>query len=549
MDKVELRSCEKFCSCNNKVLFILEYLLHTRGMDAPCQPALIEIPEQPPRKQAAQHGPLKLRPVNREQTMLASIYVEELIPADHKARAIWDLVGRMDLSGFTEALRTTAGCAGRPAWDPRLLVSLWVYAYSQGISSAREIERLMEWERGMQWLGGLQTVNYHSLSDFRIEHRAALDEMFAELLALLAQEGLVDLQQVMHDGTKIRALAGADTFRREKTIRERLAEARQAVAQFGDPRAETPAKNGQQAAQERAARERKQRLEAALEELQALQAEKKKEEDKAAVRVSVTEPEARIMKHGDGAMAASYNAQITTESSHKIIVGAHLSQCSSDAQSLQPALQEVEENLGEKPAQVVVDGGFTNRNNIVECAAQNIDLVGSLANPVERSEAAMKAQGIDPAFAPHQFHILEAGQQVQCPAGCILPYVRQSRKRGDLYQQYKASSADCLACRYKAQCCPKTLEKGRTVSIRVEEQAEVAAFRQKMALPESRAIYRRRGEVAEFPNAWIKDKLGVRKFRVRGLIKAGSELLWACLTYNIQQWVRLVWRRPPVPVS
>jgi transposase len=510
-------------------------------MDSPCQPTLVDIPEQPPQQNRAPHGSVKLRLIDRRQTVLAQIYVEELIPAEHKARAIWDLVGRMDLSRFAEALRTTAGCAGRPAWDPQLMVSLWVYAYSEGISSAREIERLMEWEPGMQWLGGLQTVNHHSLSDFRIEHGAALDELFAQLLALLAQAGLVDLKQVMHDGTKIRAVTGADTFRREKTIRERLEEARQAVAQFGDPQAEAPAKDRQSAARERAARERKQRMEAALEELMALQAEKK-DEEKAAVRVSVTEPEARIMKHGDGAMAASYNAQITTEASHKIIVGAHLSQCSSDAQSLQPALAEVEENLGEKPAQVVVDGGFTNRDNIVACAAQKIDLVGSLARPEERSEAAMKAQGIDPAFAPHHFCILEAGQQLQCLAGCTLPYVRQSRKRGDAYQQYQARGEDCLGCRYQPQCCPRRPEKGRTVSIRVEEQADVAAFRQKMELPESRAIYRRRGEVAEFPNAWIKDKLEVRKFSVRGLVKAGSELLWACLTYNIQQWVRLVWR-------
>jgi transposase len=470
------------------------------------------------------------------------MYVEELIPADHKARAIWDLVGRMELSRFTETLRTTTGCAGRSAWDPQLMVSLWVYAYSEGISSAREIERLMEWEPAMQWLGGLQKVNHHSLSDFRIEHRAALDELFADLLALLAQAGLVDLQQVMHDGTKIRALTGSDSFRREKTIRKHLEEARQAVAQFGDPQAEAPVKSGRRAAQERAAREAQQRLEKALQELEALQAEEQKEKEKEAVRVSMAEAEARIMKHGDGALAPSYNAQITTEASHKVIVGAHLSQCSSDAPSLQPALQEVEENLGVKPVQVVVDGGFTTRDNIVECAAQNIDLYGSLPRPEERSEAAMKALGIDKAFAPHCFRILEASHQLQCPAGCILDYVRQSRKRGDVYQQYQASSEDCLACRYQRQCCPKTPEKGRTVSIKVAEQAEVAAFRQKMELPESQAIYRRRGEVAEFPNGWIKDKLKVRKFRVSGLLKAGCELLWACLTYNIQQWVRLVWR-------
>src|SRR5215475_12352543 len=132
----------------------------------PSQPALLDIPEQPdsPLKPDTPRGEIKLKSIDRQQTTLAVVYVEELIPADHKARAIWELAGQMDLSRFAEALRTTPGCAGRPAWDPRLLVSLWVYAYSEGISSAREIERLMEWEPGLQWLGALEAVNHHALS-------------------------------------------------------------------------------------------------------------------------------------------------------------------------------------------------------------------------------------------------------------------------------------------------------------------------------------------------------------------------------------------------
>jgi transposase len=514
-------------------------------MDLASQPVLVDIPEQPAQqKPAGPKGQPKLRTVNRQQTTMATIYVEELIPADHKARAIWELAGSVDLSRFSEPLRTSQGCAGRAAWDPHLLVSLWVYAYSEGISSAREIERLMEWEPGMQWLGGLVTVNHHTLSDFRVEHKAALDELFAELLALLESAGLVSLEQVMHDGTKIRTQAGADSFRREKSLRERLEQARQAVAQMGDPRAEAPAKDRKQAARERAARERAERLEAALQELTALQAEKKSEEEKAATRVSLNEPQARVMKHGDNAIAPGYNAQISTEASHKIIVGAHLSQCSSDAQSLMPALEEVAKNLERKPGQVVVDGGFTNRENIVQCAAQQIDLVGSLPDPKERSAAAMKSLGIAPQFAPSEFRILDNGERLECPAGCQLQAWRPNRKRGDLYQQYQARGADCGACRYQPQCCPNKPERGRTVSIRLEEQADVAAFRKKMEEAEYRTIYRKRGEVAEFPNAWIKQKLGLRKFQVRGLVKAESELLWACLTYNIMQWVRLIWRQP-----
>ena len=507
------------------------------------QSILLDIPEQPEPKPKPRQGELKVKHVNRQQTTMAHICVEELIPADHKARAIWELAGRQDLSRFTEALRTTKDCPGRSAWDPQLLVSLWVYAYSEGITSGREIERVMPWEPGLMWLSGLEQVNYHTITDFRVEHKAALDELFAGLLAMLEEVGLLSLEQVMHDGTKIRAQAGVDTFRREKSLRERLAGAREAVKQMGDPRDEAPARNRKQAAQERAVRERLKRLEAAAAEMEALQAEKTKPEGKEAVQVSLTEPEARKMKHGDNANAPSYNAQITTDAEHKIIVGVHATQCSSDANSLMPAIEEVTQNLGKAPAQAVVDGGFTNRGNILDCAAQGIDLVGSLTDPKEKSEASMKANGIDPKFAPHYFRILENGERLECPAGCSLEQFGKSVKHGNPYQQYRARGEDCLSCRYQKLCCPRKPEQGRTVSIRLEEHPDVAAFREKMKSEESKRIYRRRGEVAEFPNAWIKEKLGLRKFRVRGLVKAGTELLWACLTYNIMQWVRLVWRQ------
>jgi transposase len=509
-------------------------------MEQDSQTVLLEIPEQAAVEQSVERGGrAKLKTIQRDQTMLAQIWVEELIGPNHKARAIWELTGRLDLSRFEEPLKTRAGAVGRAAWDPRLLVSIWVYAYSEEIGSAREIERLMEWEPGLQWLGGLKTINHHTLSDFRVEHWEALNKLFAQMLGMLEAEGLLSLERVMHDGTKIRAQAGADTFRREKSLREHLERARQVVEQMGNPQAEAPKRNRGQAARERAARERSERLDEAMKQWEALTAAAGSPEEKSEVRVSLTEPEARRMRHGDNAIAPSYNAQITTEAKNKIIVGAHLSQSSSDAQSLMPAMEEVEKNLGQRPVQVVVDGGFTNRGNIMACAAKKIDLVGSLPEAQERSAAAMKSAGIDPAFAPYQFRILEEGKRLECANGCILSYVRQSRKNGDRYQQYQARGEDCRACQYQPRCCPRNAAQGRTVSIRVEEQADVAAFRKKMEQPEQQAIYKQRGPVAEFPNAWIKDKLGLRKFHVRGLWKAGAELLWACLTYNVMQWLRL----------
>lgn len=504
---------------------------------------LLEMPEAPMTEApvAPPGGPEipKLRLVDRSQMTMANIYVEELIPADHKARAIWELAGRLDLAGFAESLKTQAGAAGRPAWDPRLLVSVWVYAYSEGIGSAREIERLMEYEPGLQWLGGLAGINHHTLSDFRVRQKQALDELFAQMLGLLEKEELLSLERVMHDGTKVRAQAGVDSFRREKTVKEHLDRARKVVEEMGDPRED---RDRREAAKSRWARERAARLERAVGELEKIRAAKPPAEREAA-RVSLTEPEARCMKHGDNAIAPSYNLQISTDAKQKVIVGVHLSPCGSDAQSLPAALQAIETNLGRKPAQMVVDGGYTNRSSMEAMAEQQVDLIGSLADPAERSAAAMKASGIDPAFAPRFFIWDQASNTLRCPAEKRLGYKGQSRKNGNVYRQYQALAGECAACALRSQCCPQSSH-GRIVSRLESENEAVAAMRRRMNTAEAKAIYRQRGEVAEFPNAWLKDKIGLRKFHVRGLAKAATEAVWACLTYNVQLWIRLVWNKP-----
>ena len=489
-------------------------------MNPPEQALLLPIPEQPAPAAAPAPGPgeRKWIPINRAQQTMVIIDVEDLIAEDHKARAIWELAGRLELSRFQEPVRTERGQAGRPAWNPRLLVSVWVYAYSEGISSARQIERLMKHEPGLQWLAGLQEVNHHTLSDFRVAHQEALNELFAQLLGVLEEAGVIRLERVMHDGTKIRAQAGVDTFRRKKTIEQRLEQAR-----------------------ERAQRERVERLEQALAELEALQ-EKAAAEKMQPVRVSVSEPEARMMKHGDHAILPSYNAQISTDAEQTVVVGVHLSQSSSDAGSLEPAVEEVARNVGRKPKQVVVDGGFTNRATIEAMAERGVEMIGSLPDPEERSAAAMKALGIDPEFRPQAFVWDEATNTLRCPAGQCLGYLRGNQKRGNRYEQYQASGEVCSRCEFQPRCCPQHPEQGRMVSRLVSEPAPVAAFRERMNTDEARQIYRQRGPIAEFPNAWIKERIGLRKFRVRGLPKAGMEAVWACLTYNVMQWMRLCWR-------
>jgi transposase len=477
--------------------------------------------------------------VDRTQLVWRTVDVEQLIEPDHPARAIWKLTGQLDLSAFYAPIAAVEGVAGRTPWDPRLLISLWIYAYSRGIGSAREIARRCAFEPAFQWLTGLGEINYHTLSDFRVAHDLALQELFAQVLGVLSAEGLVTLERVMHDGTKIKACAGADSFRREERLQQHLAAARAQVRAMGDPQAEESPR--QRAARARAARERQARLEQAQAELEQIRAGKTGAEAQAQVRVSLTEPEARVMKQSDGGYAPSYNVQLSTDAAHTILVGAGVSQCGSDYGELVGGVGRVEQNCERKPAQVVADGGFTSRENIVALAAQGVDFIGSLGEHTSQAAGQLRRRGVAVAFYPEAFAYDAPTDSYRCPAGQTLRHESQTARSGAVQHQYRAAAAVCAACPLRAQCCPQNESKGRSLT-RTQEAPAVRAFAEKMQTPEAKAIYRQRGPVAEFPNAWLKAKLGLRQFHLRGLAKVLLEVLWAALAYNLAQWTRLCWR-------
>jgi transposase len=507
---------------------------------APALPGL-DLEARPPAPASLPAPPAqpRVQPVDRSQLVWHPVDVERLIEADHSARAIWELTGRVDLRGFYAPIAAVAGTAGRTPWDPRLLIALWLYAYSRGIGSAREIARRCAYEPAFQWLTGLEEINYHTLSDFRVAHGAALNELFAQVLGVLSAEGLVRLERVMHDGTKIKACAGADSFRREERLAAHLAAAREQVAALGDAAGEESPRV--QAARQRGVRERQARLEQAQAELEKIRAVKSGAEAVAQARVSLTDPEARVMKQSDGGYAPSYNVQLSTDAAHTVIVGAGVTQCGSDYGELVGGVARVEENLGQKPAQVVADGGFTSRENIVALAAAGVDFIGSLGERAAQSAAQLERRGVGAEFYPEAF-VYDAGQDTyRCPAGQTLRHESQTARPGAVQHQYRAEAGVCAACPFRTQCCPQSATRGRSLT-RTVDAPEVQAFVQKMQTPEAQAIYRQRGPVAEFPNAWLKAKLGLRQFHLRGLAKVLLEVLWAALAYNLAVWTRLSWQ-------
>jgi transposase len=255
----------------------------------------------------------RLVSIDRRKILLRTVDVEKLIDEDHSARSLWEVVGRLDLSLYHAQIAAVEGRAGREHTDPQLMISLWLYAYSRGISSAREVARQCEFEPGFQWLCGLQVISHRTLSGFRSEHKAALDDLFVQVLGMLSAEGLVTLERVTLDGTKIKANAGGNTFRRKEKLEVHLELARDQVRLLnaeGEEK-ETTA-NRQAAARRRAA--------AAVREVERLQEEKKHDRKEFVARASTTDPEAHVMRNGEGGTVPSYNVQLLTDVTHGLVV-------------------------------------------------------------------------------------------------------------------------------------------------------------------------------------------------------------------------------------
>jgi transposase len=157
----------------------------------------------------------RLREANRAQISWGRIDLDAQLPADHSARAIWAVIERLDLSVVYAQIVARDGGAGAPAIDPKILLALWVYATSEGEGSAREIHRLTQLHAAYRWICGGVDVNDHTISDFRSQEGETVNALITQILALLMKGELIDLSRTAQDGTRVRASAGAASFRRE----------------------------------------------------------------------------------------------------------------------------------------------------------------------------------------------------------------------------------------------------------------------------------------------------------------------------------------------
>ncbi|WP_273365005.1 IS1182 family transposase [Simplicispira suum] len=345
---------------------------------------------------AVADAPVRVILPKRDQVELRPMDLESLLPQGHRARLVWAWVERQDLSGMYAVIKARQGGVGRSAIAPEILLGLWLYATLEGVGSARQLSRLVLEHDAYRWISGGVQVNHHSLSDFRVAHGSVLDELLSTSLAALMTAGAVKLQRVAQDGVRVRASAGAASFRRKASLQENLEQARARVRQLKAELDADPAHDSRRkiAAQQRARREMQERIEAALERLPQLEAIKRRNGGKSEARASTTDAEATVMKMADGGFRPAYNTQFAADCDTQVIVGVEVSTSGSDMARLAPMVEQVEQRLGAVPAQWLVDGGFP--------AHEQIDAVADKTEvyaPVPEARTRKDEQGNDVAAA------------------------------------------------------------------------------------------------------------------------------------------------------
>lgn len=424
----------------------------------------------------------------RNQVELRAVDLDALLAPDHAARTVWAFVLTMDLAPLYAGIKSVAGRGGAPAIDPAILVALWLWATIDGVGSAREVDRLCERDDAYRWICGGVGVNYHSLADFRTAHEAWLDAQLTRSIAALMDRRLVTLNAVAQDGLRVRAHAKASSFRRSEKLAELLAQAHTQVQALKRELSEDAGASSRrkQAAVERAAREREQRLAAAVAAMDKLQRKPPPEpkkpmpskrrgnrsksgpddpgsgsaSPKTEPRVSTTDPDAQVMKMADGGFRPAFNAQLAVDADTQLIAAVSITNSGSDMGQMSPMHQCIQQRYATTPDHWLADGGFTKLQAIDD----------------------LTARGTQPVLPP-------------------------PRSRNPDIDRLAPKDTDSPA------------------------QAQWRAF---MRSDFAKALYIQRGATVECANAQLRRR-GLHRFNVCGMVKARAVLLWHALAHNLMR--------------
>lgn len=434
----------------------------------------------------------RLRIAERRQVELRAVTLDDLIPEDHRARFVWRFVAGLNLDAFLGQIKAVEGKPGHPPADPHILVALWLFATIEGVTSSRELAQLCIEHNAYRWLCGGVGMNAKTLADFRVGHGPVLETLLIDSFTALVEAGVASLEEIAQDGVRVRASAGAASFRRYSTLQECREDVERTLRELYDEKPDPdPEKRRRQAAQRRGAEDRELRVQDALQIAEKLQEEYQEKVRKAAEqaakaaedgktnedkptkqealkepRVSTTDADARVMKMADGGFRPAFNVQFASDTKSGAIAAVSVDNIGSDMGKMVPMSETLEDDYGQRPERHLADGGYAK--------IKDIDTLSRL--------------GVE-TFVP-------------------VPK-------------------------------PKNAERDRYVQ-QPGDAPGVAAWRERMGTEDAKETYKKRAATAECSNAQARNR-GMTQFVVRGLEKIKAAALWFALAHNMACTWRLVW--------
>jgi transposase len=416
---------------------------------------------------------------DRDQPRWDVVDLESQLATDHRARIVWSFVDGLDLSSFYDRIGSREDVAGRPPADPKILLSVWLFATLENIGSARAVDRACERDIAFRWLCGGVGMNYHTLSDFRSMSGVYLDTVLTKSVSALMSEKLVSLEEIVQDGTKVRADAGRGSFVGEKGLAayekaararvHRLREELETDAGASNRRGRAARARAASQVSERAAKARETYNKLVEEKQEAEKTHKKAEAEKSERTVSTTDPESRLMRFADNSMAGAYNIQLAAAGC--FVVGLEVTDRRNDMGLAEPMVKQLDARYERRPSRLVLDSKIATQEEII-----------SLSEPDN---------------------------------GAVEIYAPLPEERDDI--------------------TPESLRK-RIWRQRTEPDA-LKAWRARMQTPEADVVMKRRGLI-ETINAILKNR-GMRHMSVRGMEKVRSVVLLQALANNLMQADRL----------
>ena len=381
-------------------------------------------------------GRARLRSPVRDEVTLQVCDLDALVGEDHPVRIIWAYASRVDFSAFEANVKSREGEPGMPRTSPRLLLALWLYATTRGVGSARELARSCESEAAFRWLCGGVSVNHRLLSEFRVAQGERIGALLAEHVASLSVAGVIDLDEIAQDGVRVRASAGAASFRRRKTLESELEKAKALVERLGKDEDEDPGASGKRAkaAKERAAKEREARVSAALDALgeaeklreKRLKTNKAQAEKQKEPRASTTDADARVMKMADGGFRPAYNVQFASSPENGIVVAVSCETVGSDRGLAEPMAAAIEETYGQRPKIHLVDGGYNSADDIEAAAKAGTTMYCPPVKSKSGKDPHAPREGDSPALAAWRARMAseEGKARYKRRSRCELPHAR-----------------------------------------------------------------------------------------------------------------------------